>query len=101
MTNSIFSEQTIKIFAELNEALGKSFKRNNPVSALLISDAIYTGNDDSDPESSIITFDGDWLEINSRDSGYCFMVDDDELLQIIAFALDNGLQLPQNEDEKE
>lgn len=101
MNTPFFSEQTKRAFAEFNKALGESFKRKSPVNALLMNNVIYTGNDDADPESAIITFDGDWLEVSSRDSGYCLMMDDKELLQIIAFALDNGLQLPQNEGDNE
>lgn len=82
---------TTKTINDFFDALQKISVKKQPVSALIIENAIYN-NDDR--ESTIITFDGSCLEIDSRDSGFCLILDTDELLSIIAFALDNGLQLP-------
>jgi hypothetical protein len=98
MNDSIFPDNFIKAMNGLAASL-QNIQKQKPVNALLMDNVIYNNDDDS--ESAIVTFGDGCLEVTSRDSGFCLILDTDEILSVIAFALDNGLQLPQNEDEKE
>lgn len=95
----IFPENFIQAMKDMWDALeSNSFKKKEPISALLM-DGIFPSQDEED---ALITFTDGILFIESRDDANNYIaVNSKELWQIIAFALDNGLELPQNEDEKE
>lgn len=92
-------DEFIKAMKKASELLQSSdFKKKEPISALLMG-GVFPSQDDED---ALITFDGDVLFIESRNDVDNYVAfTSKELWQIIAFALDNGLELPQNEDDKE
>lgn len=92
-------EQLKEAMREFSKALANGgFKKKEPISALLI-EGVFPNEEG---EEAYITFDDDILVIESRDRTDNYVAfTSKELWQIVAFALDNGLELPQNEDEKE
>lgn len=95
----IFPENFIQAMKEASERLQKGFKKQNPINALLM-DEIFQIDDEG--IQAFITFDGDILMIENRQNADVWVaMTGTELWQIVAFALDNGLELPTNEDDKE
>lgn len=99
MSEFVDFEQLMEAVREFRIALQAGrFEKKEPISALLM-DGIFVNEENED---AYITFDDGILAIESRDNtDNCAALTSKELWQIVAFALDNGLELPRNEDEKE
>jgi len=90
-------------FAKTVDNLTRAFsdgtiKRKKTINALIVDDII---SKDDQLEQGIVTYEAGMLEINGTSIDTCVLIDDCELWQILAFALDNGLELPNRIPDEE